>query len=219
MVRLWFLLPGIVSCAISFWFPAIIMVFAYLRIFRAAQRQAKFIQSLSASIGASIDRLDLAEAGDVTTMQRVGVPDSQRPERRKMRRENKAAKTLGVIMGAFLCCWLPFFTWYIYDALCGELCPETPPLVVSVLFWIGYVNSALNPLIYALFNRDFRHAFQLTLAACRCCQPSPDDDLIARRPPEAGDGGLRSRQSRNTNNTARASRRMVNSASKDTYIS
>jgi len=40
------------------------MVVAYLRIFRAAQRQAKFIQSLSMSIGTSIDRLDLTLAGN-----------------------------------------------------------------------------------------------------------------------------------------------------------
>jgi len=207
------------------------MVVAYSRIFRAAQRQAKFIQSLSVSIGASIDRLvDLTLAGNgsttlakTTTPQRTGIPDGpqppQRPERRKMRRENKAAKTLGVIMGAFLCCWLPFFTWYIYDALCGELCPETPPVVVSVLFWIGYVNSALNPLIYALFNRDFRHAFQRTLADCRCCRPPTDDETISCRQPGGGVGDPHSRRSRSAGSSALTSRRMINSASEETCIS
>jgi len=197
------------------------MVVAYLRIFGAAQRQAKFIQSMSVSIGSSIDRLDpaLTGNGSISLSPRAGVPDgpqSHRPERRKMRRENKAAKTLGVIMGAFLCCWLPFFTWYIYDALCGELCPATPPVVVSVLFWIGYVNSALNPLIYALFNRDFRHAFQQTLAACRCCGPSTDDEVAGCRQPCAGrsDPGTRP-----TRNIAVVGRRMINSASEETYIS
>ena len=120
-----------------------------------------------------------------------------------------------MVVGAFLCCWLPFFSWYIYDALCGDLCPPTPPVIVSVLFWIGYVNSALNPLIYALFNRDFRHAFQRTLAACRCRRPSRTDIRLAGGPDPRG------RPLRTTSIVAAAvaSRRMVNSASNETYIS
>lgn len=39
---------------------------------------------------------------------------------------------------------------------------------MTVLFWIGYFNSTLNPLIYAYFNRDFREAFKSTLECLFC---------------------------------------------------
>lgn len=79
--------------------------------------------------------------------------------------ETKAAKTLAIIVGFFIMCWLPFFTMYLVRAFC-ELCIE--PLLFSILFWLGYCNSAINPLIYALFSKEFRIAFKTILYKCLC---------------------------------------------------
>ncbi|XP_054263141.1 octopamine receptor beta-3R-like [Macrosteles quadrilineatus] len=96
------------------------------------------------------------------------------------RTEHKAARTLGIIMGAFMLCWLPFFLWYVITTLCGDAC-YCPDIVVTVLFWIGYFNSALNPLIYAYFNRDFREAFKDTIECvfpcCFTCCPKTNSPL------------------------------------------
>ena len=90
----------------------------------------------------------------------------------KMKREHKAAKTLGIIMGAFIACWLPFFIGYVTMTVCDTCREKTPPLVVDILFWIGYFNSAMNPIIYAYFNREFREAFKETIqnVFCICFQ-------------------------------------------------
>ena len=76
---------------------------------------------------------------------------------RKFHREAKAAKTLAIIVGAFIVCWCPFFTIYLLGAFCHGCVSD---VVFSVFFWLGYINSALNPCIYALFARDFRGAFR-----------------------------------------------------------
>ncbi|XP_050302004.1 octopamine receptor beta-3R-like [Anthonomus grandis grandis] len=92
-----------------------------------------------------------------------------RQQTKSWRAEHKAARTLGIIMGVFMLCWLPFFLWYVITTLCGDHCP-TPDWLIGMLFWVGYFNSALNPLIYAYFNRDFREAFKDTLlCALPCC--------------------------------------------------
>ncbi|KAK0183333.1 hypothetical protein PV327_001384 [Microctonus hyperodae] len=92
----------------------------------------------------------------------------------KMKRERKAARTLGIIMSAFMACWLPFFLWYLITSLC-DTC-ESSSIVVAAVFWVGYFNSALNPLIYAYFNREFRAAFRKTLESC-CAALMPVHDM------------------------------------------
>jgi octopamine receptor len=84
---------------------------------------------------------------------------------RRFHAETKAAKTVGIIVGGFVVCWLPFFTAYPIRAFCDdESC--IPKTLMSVFTWLGYCNSAINPVIYGLFSRDFRRAFKTIVCKC-----------------------------------------------------
>ncbi|XP_024874266.1 5-hydroxytryptamine receptor 2A-like isoform X1 [Temnothorax curvispinosus] len=77
------------------------------------------------------------------------------------KRERKAAKTLAIITGAFVACWLPFFFAALLQATCRTCQP--PEIVSSVFLWLGYFNSTLNPVIYTVFSPEFRQAFKRML--------------------------------------------------------
>uniref|UniRef100_A0A671UE46 G-protein coupled receptors family 1 profile domain-containing protein n=1 Tax=Sparus aurata TaxID=8175 RepID=A0A671UE46_SPAAU len=70
--------------------------------------------------------------------------------------ECKAAKTLSIVLGAFIFCWIPLFTISITEPLTGF---STPPIITEVLHWSAYFNSACNPIIYALFYPSFIKCF------------------------------------------------------------
>ena len=166
-----------VSSSVSFWIPCSIMVFVYAKIFIEARKQEKFVQSNAMYMQYSEARFGRHDNGHAsqTNGMLAGDGDVQRSERKRMKREHKAAKTLGIIMGAFILCFLPFFLWYVITTMCGDACPY-PPVVGSMLFWIGYFNSCLNPLIYAYFNRDFRTAFKKLLRIDRMpCERGGND--------------------------------------------
>jgi len=88
--------------------------------------------------------------------------DPEREKRRLARKkEKRATLILGFIMGSFIACWLPFFVLYIFKPLFPHY--EIPTQAFVIAFWLGYMNSALNPFIYTVFNKDFRRAFRRIL--------------------------------------------------------
>ncbi|XP_057706459.1 alpha-2Db adrenergic receptor [Corythoichthys intestinalis] len=74
-------------------------------------------------------------------------------------REKRFTFVLAVVMGVFVLCWFPFFFTYSLHAICRDSC-YIPGTLFNLFFWIGYCNSSVNPIIYTIFNRDFRKAFK-----------------------------------------------------------
>ncbi|KAM4578809.1 alpha-2B adrenergic receptor [Fundulus diaphanus] len=79
-------------------------------------------------------------------------------------REKRFTFVLAVVIGVFVVCWFPFFFSYSLEAVCPETCTIPKPLF-TFFFWIGYCNSCLNPVIYTIFNKDFRKAFKKILCS------------------------------------------------------
>ncbi|KAM9861107.1 D(4) dopamine receptor-like [Aulostomus maculatus] len=79
-------------------------------------------------------------------------------------RERKAMRVLPVVVGCFLFCWTPFFVVHTTRALCFTC--DIPPGLMSTVTWLGYVNSALNPIIYTIFNTEFKKFFKKCFWSC-----------------------------------------------------
>ncbi|XP_054635551.1 5-hydroxytryptamine receptor 4 [Dunckerocampus dactyliophorus] len=154
---------AVMASLIAFYLPMAIMLVAYWKIFKAAKRQARQISAMESQMAAGVGK----DSG------------KKKKHRNMMKRERKAAKTLGIIMGVFLIFWMPFFTVNIVDPFIDY---STEVVIWDIFLWLGYINSSLNPFLYGFFNRSFRKAF-LTIMGCRVCRPgiSPGMELSHTR--------------------------------------
>ncbi|NXC44928.1 5HT1A protein, partial [Penelope pileata] len=103
-----------------------------------------------------------------TAFERRNERSAEAKRRTALSRERKTVKTLGIIMGTFILCWLPFFIVALVLPFCDSKC-YMPEWLGAVINWLGYSNSLLNPVIYAYFNKDFQSAFK-KIIKCKCCR-------------------------------------------------
>uniref|UniRef100_A0A3B1KIH5 Trace amine-associated receptor 10 n=1 Tax=Astyanax mexicanus TaxID=7994 RepID=A0A3B1KIH5_ASTMX len=123
-----------VCSVFSFYFPGVVMLSIYMKIFRVAQKQAKSIQ-------------DTKCKNNIKSV--------------LSRDQKKATKTLAVVLGVFLSLWTPFFICIVINPYIGY---TVPLILIDMLGWIGLLNSTCNPIVYAFFYKWFRKAFRIIIS-------------------------------------------------------
>uniref|UniRef100_W5NL81 Trace amine associated receptor 13a n=1 Tax=Lepisosteus oculatus TaxID=7918 RepID=W5NL81_LEPOC len=118
----------------SFILPCSVMTTLYIKIFIVAKRHAKVINSLKNN-------------------------NSKKEKILSKTNKRKAEKTLGIVVFAFLLCWVPYYIWsLIIEKI----------TVINTLAWLVYINSSINPLIYALFYPWFQKSVKLIITFRIC---------------------------------------------------
>ncbi|XP_065113167.1 trace amine-associated receptor 13c-like [Paramisgurnus dabryanus] len=127
---------------VSFLLPCTFIITLYLRIFYVAHQQVKVINSLM----------------------RSGKHLTEGSVRRKS--ESKAALTLGIIVMVYLFCWIPYFILSLTQNT------SMTSAIAYFMLWMVYINSGLNPLIYAIFYPWFRTSVKHILNLSKIFKPA-----------------------------------------------
>ena len=135
----------------TYFAPLIVMSALYMKVLLITKRQ---VQRLS-----KMCQMGHFGNSDGVLLRRGST---ERQHRQKLASDTKATITLASLVLAFAICWVPYFALFTVKPFV-----QTPINIHADLFclWLGYLNSAINPFLYAYYSSAFRNAFARVL--CR----------------------------------------------------
>ncbi|CAB4026268.1 dopamine D2-like receptor [Paramuricea clavata] len=151
----------IVSTILGIIIPLIILIVLYCLVFKIALEQRVKIMNNNyntprgCEVGEQAERLRSRQSRAPTSPRRFAI------------RELKATKTLMIVVGAFLVCWLPLFVLMIMQQFVPQYINSLPRKTQEILgllflYTLPQFNSCLNPYIYTFHNSEFRAVFKVT---------------------------------------------------------
>ncbi|XP_065534310.1 5-hydroxytryptamine receptor 2A isoform X2 [Lathamus discolor] len=155
----------LIGSFVAFFIPLTIMVVTYFLTIKLLQKEATLCVNDTGpkTKFASFSFLPQSSLSSEKLFQRSLNRDVGASGRRTMQsisNEQKASKVLGIVFFLFVVMWCPFFITNVMAVICKESCnQEVVGELLNVFVWIGYLSSAVNPLVYTLFNKTYRSAF------------------------------------------------------------
>lgn len=77
--------------------------------------------------------------------------------------EIRLARTLAIVIGAFVLCWGPFFIFNIVAFYCRNCVYGN---TFEIIKWFQYTSSCINPIVYTIRNKEFRYSFHRLIFRC-----------------------------------------------------
>ncbi|XP_045199063.2 high-affinity lysophosphatidic acid receptor-like [Mercenaria mercenaria] len=144
---------ALILLSVTFYIPVVVMFYLYAAILRTVQLSSKRIHNHSGStVSISVTQYS----------SKLGLPTVAVPYRftGDFNAKRKAFGTILLIFITLFCCWLPYTTNRIIT-----LGASRQILVETILLTLGFLKSALYPIIFCARNKKFR-------VACRRFLPS-----------------------------------------------
>ncbi|XP_042541070.1 5-hydroxytryptamine receptor 5B-like [Dipodomys spectabilis] len=143
----------------AFYLPLGVVLFVYWKIYKAAKfrfgRRRRRVLPWPTAAAAGQEEPETEKV--FTARCRASVTFQTSGESWREQKEKRAAMMVGILIGVFVLCWIPFFLTELISPLCA--C-SVPPIWKSIFLWLGYSNSFFNPLIYTAFNKNYNNAFK-----------------------------------------------------------
>lgn len=136
-------LYNILVSVLHFIVPALAMCVIYLMIYRQIRRHTRAVRPIDSPVTQSTQANLL------------------------LQRNIRAAKRIAVIVSVFLLCWVPYSILSIIGNMCNKCLVQIPHEVFYVTLMTGYLNTALNPILYSFNNRNFMDSYKRLYRAIR----------------------------------------------------